>query len=121
MALVAWVGVVFGVVGVLLRLAALLTLRQRYTRTLRVEEGHLVERGGVYKYVRHPGYLGSLLCLNGIGLASGNLVIVLASLAATITGYAYRIRVEDAMLVKTFGDPYQRYRCEVPALLPFVR
>jgi protein-S-isoprenylcysteine O-methyltransferase Ste14 len=27
--------------------------------------------------------------------------------------------VEDAMLVAAFGDPYERYRREVGALLPF--
>jgi protein-S-isoprenylcysteine O-methyltransferase Ste14 len=121
MPLIAWVGVGLGVAGILLRLWALLTLRQRYTRTLRVDEGHLVERGAAYKLVRHPGYLGSLLCLNGLGLASGNAVVFLATVIATTAAYAYRIRVEEEMLVTAFGDSYERYRREVPALLPFLR
>ena len=121
MPLIAWVGVGLGLAGVLLRLWALLTLRQRYTRTLRVDEGHLVERGAAYKLVRHPGYLGSLLCLNGLGLASGNAVVFLATLVATMAAYAYRIRVEEEMLLAAFGESYERYRREVPALLPFLR
>jgi len=121
MPLIAWVGVGLGVAGILLRLWALLTLRQRYTRTLRVDEGHLVERGAPYKLVRHPGYLGSLLCLNGLGLASGNAMVFLATVIATTAAYAYRIRVEEEMLVAAFGDSYERYRREVPALLPFLR
>ena len=120
MPMIAWVGVGFGVVGLLLRLWALLTLRQRYTRTLRVDEGHVVERNAAYKLVRHPGYLGSLMCLNGLALASGNLVILLASLVATIIAYAYRIRVEEKMLVTVFGASYEQYQREVPALLPFL-
>lgn len=121
MPLIAWLGVGLGVVGLLLRLWALLTLRQRYTRTLRVEEGHLVERGAAYKLVRHPGYLGSLMCLNGLGLASGNAVVLLATLVATILAYTYRIHVEEEMLVTAFGASYERYQREVPALLPFLR
>lgn len=121
MPLIAWLGVGLGVTGLLLRLWALLTLRQRYTRTLRVDEGHLVERGAAYKLVRHPGYLGSLMCLNGLGLASGNAVVFLATLVATITAYTYRIHVEEEMLVTAFGASYERYRREVPALLPFLR
>jgi protein-S-isoprenylcysteine O-methyltransferase Ste14 len=121
MPVIAWVGVGLGVIALLLRLWALLTLRQRYTRTLRVDEGHVVERGAAYELVRHPGYLGSLMCLNGLGLASGNTVIFLATLVATITAYVYRIRVEEEMLVTAFGDSYERYRREVPALLPFLR
>jgi protein-S-isoprenylcysteine O-methyltransferase Ste14 len=118
---IAWIGVGLGLAGALLRLCALLSLRQRYTRTLRVDPDHLIERGGVYKFVRHPGYLGSLLCLNGLGLASGNAVTFLSGLVATIAAYTYRIRVEEEMLVAAFGSSYASYRREVPALLPFPR
>ena len=74
-----------------------------------------------HRFVRHPGYLGSLLCLNGIAPASGNTFTLLASIAATFAAYAYRIRVEDAMLVAAFGAPYERYRRETGAILPFFR
>lgn len=117
----AWAGVALGGLGLLLRMWAVLTLRERYTRTLLIQDAHAVERGGPYRFVRHPGYLGSLLCLNGIGLASGNLIVAVASIAATFAAYAYRIRVEDAMLIRQFGETYERYRREVPALLPFAR
>ena len=118
---VAWMGVLLGLLGVGLRLWALLTLRERYTRTLFVQDEHLIERGGPYRWIRHPGYLGSLLCLNGIALASGNWVTLLASLVATSAAYSYRIKVEDEMLVRSLGEPYAVYRREVRALLPWVR
>ena len=118
---IAWVGVGLGGLGLLLRLWAVLTLRERYTRTLLVHEDHAIERGGPYRFVRHPGYLGSLLCLNGIALASGNAPTFAASIATTFAAYAYRIRVEDAMLVAAFGASYEGYRREVRALLPFAR
>jgi protein-S-isoprenylcysteine O-methyltransferase Ste14 len=114
----AWLGVAIGAGGIALRLWAVLVLRERYTRTLLIQDEHAIERGGPYRWVRHPGYLGSLLCLNGIALASGNWITFLASLAVTAAAYGYRIRVEDEMLVAAFGDPYARYRREVGALLP---
>ncbi len=116
----AWVGIALGILGLLLRLWAVLTLRQRYTRTLLIGDGHAFERGGPYRFVRHPGYLGSLLCLDGLALASASVPIFLVSVAAAAAAYAYRIRVEDRMLVATFGAPYEDYRREVGALLPFV-
>lgn len=61
------------------------------------------------------------MCLNGLGLASGNTVIFLAGLVATITAYTYRIHVEEEMLLGAFGASYESYRREVPALLPFLR
>ncbi len=117
----AWLGVVLGVCGVLLRLWAVLTLRDRYTRTLVVHDQHSIERSGPYRWVRHPGYLGSLLCLNGIALASGNVITLLASLVATSAAYTYRIKIEDEMLVAALGPTYAEYRTQVRALLPSLR
>jgi protein-S-isoprenylcysteine O-methyltransferase Ste14 len=116
---VAWTGAFLGLAGAALRLWAVLTLRQRYTRTLLVYEDHTIERGGPYRFVRHPGYLGSLLCLNAIAMASGSTALLAASLLATIPAYLYRVRAEDEMLVAALGAPYESYRREVGALLPF--
>ena len=118
---VAWTGVAMGVLGLGLRLWALLTLRERYTRALLVQSEHTIERGGPYRWVRHPGYLGSLLCLNGIALASGNSATLIASLLATSAAYSYRIKVEDEMLVATLGANYAEYKRQVRALLPLPR
>ncbi len=100
---------------------AVLTLRHRYTRTLLIHDGHTIERGGPYRFVRHPGYLGSLLCLNGVALASGSLPVFVAAVCATLAAYAYRIHVEDALLVAAMGPAYERYCREVGALLPLLR
>lgn len=118
--LTAWIGVVVAATGVALRLWAVLQLRDRYTRTLLIQDEHSMERGGPYRWVRHPGYLGSLLCLNGVALASGNWTTLVASLIATSTAYAYRIKVEDEMLSDAFGRSYDEYRRRVPALIPRV-
>jgi protein-S-isoprenylcysteine O-methyltransferase Ste14 len=117
---IAWVGVGVGGLGLLLRLWAVLVLRERYTRTLLVNKDQAISRAGPYRFVRHPGYLGSLLCLNGIALASGNAPTFVASIVITSAAYAYRIRVEDAMLVASFGAAYENYRRGVGAILPFV-
>jgi protein-S-isoprenylcysteine O-methyltransferase Ste14 len=116
---IAWAGVLLGVIGLLVRLWSVLTLRERYTRTLLTQDNQAVERGGPYRWVRHPGYLGSLLALNGVAMASGNAIVLFASLAATLAAYTYRIRVEDEMLVQALGEAYAAYRREVGALVPW--
>ena len=116
-----WAATVVGLAGLGLRLWAVLTLRERYTRTLLTHDAHAIERGGPYRWVRHPGYLGSLLCLNGVAFTSGSAPVFAASLASTIAGYLYRIRSEDRMLVDALGEPYAQYRREVRALLPIPR
>ena len=119
--LIGWLGVILAGAGVALRLWAVLKLRERYTRTLLVQDEHSIEREGPYHWVRHPGYLGSLLVLNGIALASGNWITLFASLVATLAAYTYRIKVEDEMLVAALGDSYAQYRREVRALVPSLR
>ncbi len=119
--MIAWAGVAMGVLGLAIRLWSVLTLRERYTKTLLVQTDQVVERNGPYRWVRHPGYLGSLLVLNGIALASGNWLVLLSSLIATLIAYSYRIRVEDRMLVGALGQPYADYRQQVRALFPIPR
>ncbi|MCU1291922.1 MAG: isoprenylcysteine carboxyl methyltransferase [Bryobacterales bacterium] len=118
---IGWAGVVVAACGVGLRLWAVLKLRERYTRTLLIQDEHSIERGGPYRWLRHPGYLGSLLVLNGIALASGNWITLLASLIATLAAYTHRIKVEDEMLVAVLGESYAQYRREVKALIPSLR
>lgn len=115
----AWIGVALAGAGLILRAWAVLTLRERYTRTLMTHAQHAFERRGPYQRIRHPGYLGSLLCLNGIAIASGSAFVLLASVAATTLAYGYRIHVEDRMLSRAFGEPYDAYRREVHALVPW--
>lgn len=119
MPVAAWIGVTLGAFGSALRLWSLLVLRERFTRTLLLQEAHEIERNGPYRFVRHPGYLGSLLCLNGIGLASGNTLVLVASIVITCAAYGYRIRVEDAMLASAFGEAYESYRRSTRALMPW--
>jgi protein-S-isoprenylcysteine O-methyltransferase len=121
MPVIAWAGVLLGTLGLIVRIWAVLTLRERYTRTLLTHAKHAIERSGPYRWVRHPGYFGSLLCLNGVAMASGSLLVLTASLLSTFPAYAYRIRVEDEMLIDTFGEAYATYRSQVGALIPFLR
>jgi protein-S-isoprenylcysteine O-methyltransferase len=114
----AWAGVALGVAGLALRLWSVLTLRERYTRTLLTHEQHVVERKGPYRWVRHPGYLGSLLALGGVALASGNSIVFFGSMPVLVAAYSYRIRVEEEMLVAAFGESYAAYQREVGALFP---
>jgi protein-S-isoprenylcysteine O-methyltransferase Ste14 len=61
------------------------------------ERGHTVARGGPYRYVRHPGYIGSGLILIGPALLLGSWWALLpASLG--VAGYVLRTALEDRTL-----------------------
>jgi len=69
----------------------------------------------LYKLVRHPQYLGWLLIFWGTPtMTSGHLLF-----ATSMSGYILlAMRFEERDLVQHIGEPYERYRQQVPALVP---
>ncbi|HUQ09984.1 MAG TPA: isoprenylcysteine carboxylmethyltransferase family protein [Steroidobacteraceae bacterium] len=69
----------------------------------------------LYKLVRHPLYAGWLLIFWGAPtMSAGHLVF-----SAVMSGYILvALRFEERDLVRHIGEPYRRYRQQVPALLP---
>ncbi len=75
---------------------------------------------GPYRLVRHPIYFGFLLFAVGEALAFGSwpaTMIVLAGIAPT---FAWRARVEERLLNRTFGDRYDAYRRRTKILVPYL-
>ena len=69
--------------------------------------------GGPFRWSRNPIYVGMALIQTGVGLALGNLWILLL-LAPTL--WILRrgvIEKEEAYLTRKFGDAYTRYRASV--------
>lgn len=117
---VAWAGAAVGAAGFVFRLWSMRVLGRFYTRTLLTTADQRVVKEGPYRWVRHPGYLGSILVWLGAALASGNVVSVAAVAVLLAVAYAFRIRAEEAMLVVALGPPYEEYRRGSWRLLPFV-
>jgi protein-S-isoprenylcysteine O-methyltransferase Ste14 len=117
---VAWVGVAVGVLGFVLRVWAMRVLGEFYTRRLVTSVHQHVVQDGPYRLVRHPGYLGSLLVWTGAAVASGNALCVGVVMILLAVAYAYRIRLEERMLVAELGAPYEEYRKRSWRLVPFV-
>ncbi len=80
---------------------------------------------GVYAYVRHPLYLGTLLIAVGfLWMAHNGMALVLGAVFALFFfGYymPYKNRIEGARLESLYGDEFRRYATAVPRLLPRLR
>jgi protein-S-isoprenylcysteine O-methyltransferase Ste14 len=114
----AWLGVAIGALGLIVRAWAMRTLGASYTRTLRTASAQTLVTGGPYRWIRHPGYAGSLLVWVGAALAFHSWVAAVA--VATLLGvaYAWRIRSEERMLAVSFGEDYRRYAARTARVIP---
>jgi protein-S-isoprenylcysteine O-methyltransferase Ste14 len=114
------IGVVLMAVGVVIRVVAMRTLGKFFTRTLQIREGHHVVSDGIYRRVRHPGYLGDILFFVGSGIATSNVISTLLILGMFLSAYARRIAVEEWMLTNQLGKEYSDYRARTWKLIPFI-
>jgi protein-S-isoprenylcysteine O-methyltransferase len=108
-------------VGTALRIWAMRTLGEYFTRTLVTFDDQVLVEHGPYRRLRHPGYTARLLVfLPGILVLSSNALY--AALAAAVYAEVYRRRTaaEEAMLRARFGAAYEDYRRRTWRLLPFV-
>jgi protein-S-isoprenylcysteine O-methyltransferase Ste14 len=81
-------------------------------------EQHLVTTG-IRAHVRHPVYLAHLCEMLAWSVGTGLAVCWTLAAFAILTAIVM-ITMEDNELENRFGEEYRRYRCEVPAILPFI-
>ena len=111
-------GLATAVGGLVFRTWTMRVLGAAYSRTLRVDGGQSVVRVGPYRWVRHPGYAGSVAALTGANLATGSwLAAIVSGLLLAIVYYARTI-AEERMLVAAFGQAYRDYQSSSGRLLP---
>ena len=104
-----YLGLGLMVFGIAFREWAVLSLGRFFTVKVTIDSDHTLVRRGPYRCLRHPAYSGSILTLVGIPLslgtwAGGVLVVVLS-----LTGFLYRVRIEEKALLEALGDEYQDY------------
>src|SRR5262249_6629242 len=83
--------------GGALRLAAVVVLGRRFTGLVAIQEGHRLQTGGLYRYIRHPSYAGMLLYMAGYVLVFRcwlGLLLVVGTLAVLRA----RMNAEEALL-----------------------
>lgn len=85
---------------------------QRLTGT---RQDQLID-SGIYRFSRHPQYLGIILTLIGGALASDSGAALLFAVVLSVTFVVY-LPFEERYVAQAFGAEYERYRERVPMLL----
>jgi protein-S-isoprenylcysteine O-methyltransferase Ste14 len=85
----------------------------------KVENHELIETG-LYKYIRHPGYLGQLIIFLGIATSLSNWLSVLLMIIPVLLGYINRINVEEKFMIEQMGQHYVDYQKRTKRLIPHI-
>jgi protein-S-isoprenylcysteine O-methyltransferase Ste14 len=112
------IGALLVVTGLIIRVTSILTLRQQFTYTVTKIENHELIENGLYKYIRHPGYLGQLIIFAGIAASLSNWLSVIFMIVPVFLGYNYRIRVEERFMIEEMGQKYIDYQKRTKRLVP---
>jgi protein-S-isoprenylcysteine O-methyltransferase Ste14 len=112
------IGSFLAIVGLIIRITSILTLKQQFTYTVtKIENHELIERR-LYKIIRHPGYLGQLIIFLGISTCLSNWISILLMIIPVLYGYLNRINVEEKFMVEQMGQKYLDYMTRTKRLIP---
>jgi protein-S-isoprenylcysteine O-methyltransferase Ste14 len=112
-----WTGVGLLAAGLAITVWARIHLGRNWSGTVTVKQDHELVRDGPYRYVRHPIYSGLLAALIGCAIARDEWRGILA-IAIIYAGFWRKLKLEERWMTEQFGEAYQRYIAEVPALVP---
>ncbi len=117
---ISLVGLVLIILGLIVRWTAILTLKKYFTVDVSILKEHKIIDKGIYKFIRHPAYAGSLLSFLGLGLAFSNWLSTLVIFIPILGAFIYRIRVEEKALIQAFGEEYINYSKTTKKLIPVI-
>jgi len=114
------IGMSLFVAGLAVRVHSILTLKQFFTYSVAKVENQKIIETGLYKFIRHPGYLGQLMIFIGISTSISNWLSVLAMMIPVTVGYLYRIRVEERFMREAMGEDYLYYQARTKRIIPMI-
>jgi protein-S-isoprenylcysteine O-methyltransferase Ste14 len=114
------IGFALVTIGLIIRIYSILTLRQFFTYSVAKVAGHELIETGLYKVIRHPGYLGQLLIFIGLALSLSNWLSVVVMTLPIAFGYGYRIRVEEKFMREQLGQKYLEYQQRTKRIIPML-
>lgn len=114
------IAVVLMLIGLAIRITAIVTLGKFFTVNVATHASQTIQRSGLYSVVRHPSYLGLEICFLAVGLHSRNWACLALMLLLPTLAVLYRIHVEEQALLGAFGAEYAEYSRTTKRLIPGV-
>nr|CAG4642765.1 EOG090X0CFU [Evadne anonyx] len=119
----SFLGLVLCIGGEALRKIAMLTAGSNFDHLIRTqrEEKHQLVTSGIYRFFRHPSYVGWFYWSIGTQIILCNPFCIIAYTLASWKFFHERVYEEEITLLQFFGDQYVAYQKKVSTGLPFIR
>lgn len=114
------ISIIFMVAGLIIRWLAIITLGRMFTTNVAIQNNHELVNNGIYKYLRHPSYLGLLFEFAGLGFFFSNFGSIFSLLIPITIAVIIRIKSEEKVLIKALGSSYIEYASKTKRLIPLV-
>ena len=112
------VAVAILIVGLVIRAVAIFSLGKAFSANVAVRSGQKLNRSGLYRFVRHPSYLGLELIFLACALHTRAWACFAVVLIPPTLAVLYRIHVEETALRLAFGADYENYSRNTKQLIP---
>ncbi len=116
--IVPYTGLLLILGGMTLRFIAVWSLGKFFTVDVNIQENHKIIKKGVYKVIRHPAYLGSLVSFIGFGISINNWISFGVIIIPITIAFIRRIKIEEKLLLEKFEGDYSDYMNKTYRLLP---
>ena len=116
------IGLPLVVIGQLMRIAAAVQTGPSFKIDMRKGKKHeqTLVTNGIYRWLRHPSYIGFLFWAIGTQLVLCNVFALLGCAIFVTSSIAGKIRDEERYLTRMYGNDYLKYKARVSLLIPVV-
>lgn len=115
-----WLGVIGATSSVLLVAWIHRTLGKQYSAEFAIQKDHVLVTTGPYARTRHPMYTALNMFSVSMAITTSNLLVLLFAILVVLP-FPWIARVEEQMLLETFGDDYREYMRRTGRFFPRIR
>lgn len=116
----SYIGIISIFAGIFIRIWAVLTLKKAFTLNVQTTNEQFLVTNGLYHFIRHPAYTGSITSLLGIACSLKNFISVILVILCCSISYVTRMHIEETVLQEHFKEEYSNYKKCTSKLFPIL-
>lgn len=106
--------------GLTIRYYSLVLLGENFSREVDVKKDQELVSRGLYRYIRHPLYLGLFLLTVAVPLYFGNVLMFILASLLMLWAISIRIDEEEEMMQQVLGERYKVWKDKRYKFIPFI-